>query len=207
MISPLSDFEQEIVAKNLGLVYKIAHRYQGRGLPFEDLVQEGAIGLIRAVRRFNSRKKAKFSSFAWKTINRQIQRAIYQNFLVHIPENYFYQTSQKKIRLVFVSLDENLKNQKENEEDLITFADCIEDRESYDSAVKNAENFLNYLKIQRLFENLTPRERKIVAVKFGFEDGIEKSLRELEDEFKVSNQRLSQILQSIFQKLRTFAKN
>jgi RNA polymerase primary sigma factor len=77
--------KQEMIERNLGLVYALAKRYRGRGVPFEDLVQEGTLGLARAVEQFDPRRGAKFSTYAVWWIRRSLANAIRDGRTIRIP--------------------------------------------------------------------------------------------------------------------------
>jgi RNA polymerase primary sigma factor len=79
--------KQEMIERNLGLVYSLAQRYRGRGVPFDDLVQEGSIGLVRAVEKFDPRRGLKFSTYAVWWIRRSLADAVVAERTIRIPSS------------------------------------------------------------------------------------------------------------------------
>src|SRR4051812_46765532 len=79
--------KREMIERNLRLVYSLAHRYRGRGAPYDDLVQEGAIGLVRAVEKFDHRRALKFSTYAVWWIRRSLANAVVDARTIRIPSN------------------------------------------------------------------------------------------------------------------------
>jgi RNA polymerase primary sigma factor len=223
---------EHLITANSRLVISVAKKYMGRGVPFLDLIQEGNIGLIRAAKKFDYRRGHKFSTYATWWIRQAITRAIAdQARTIRIPvhmvetinrllkvnrrlaQEYGREPSYEEIgKGMEISSDrvrEILKLSQMpislempiGEEEDSHLGDFIEDRATPPPADAASQELLK-AQLNKILSELTDRERRVILLRFGLEDGRARTLEEVGKEFNVTRERIRQIEAKALRKLR-----
>jgi RNA polymerase primary sigma factor len=232
LIKESNKSEKHLIEANLRLVVSVAKKHIGRGMPLLDLLQEGNMGLIRAVEKFDYHRGYKFSTYATWWIRQAITRAIADqartiripvhmvetiNKLLSVSRNLSQELgreptpkeigdemeiSPEKVREIIkvsqlpISLEAPIGEEEDSH-----LGDFIEDQNALPPPDAASRQLLKE-QIEDVLDSLTPRERRVLQLRFGLEDGRSRTLEEVGREFNVTRERIRQIEAKALRKLR-----
>jgi RNA polymerase primary sigma factor len=223
---------RQMILANLRLVVHVARNYRNRGLPFLDLIEEGNLGLIHAVDRFEPERGLRFSTYASLWIRQAILRGLAeQSRAVRIPVQMFqqlnrYVRAERTLRgrlgreplVAEIAVELNISTPRaERLRAILLGMKSLDEHEGVDafaelsqedvggppmSVERLVELQLEHEKIDRLLRSLSQREEQVIRIRYGFHDGIARSLQETGEHFGISRERVRQIESRALAKLR-----
>jgi len=225
---------QKMIQSNLRLVINIAKRYSHLGVSMLDLIEEGNLGLMKAVEKFNPKKGYRFSTYGAWWIRQYISRAIANQgktvrmpvYVIELLMRFKKVTEHltnamkrkpklnevaKRMRLPVKRVKQLSKlvsgisslNAPVGEEGSTEFMDLIED-ENIVTAADELSSFFTQERIKGLLEKMSPRERKILSLRFGLKDGVSHTLRDTAKHFGITRERVRQIESAAMKKMREY---
>ncbi|PNY07884.1 RNA polymerase sigma factor sigF chloroplastic-like [Trifolium pratense] len=214
---------EKLIQANVRMVHYVAKSYQGRGLSLEDLLQEGRTGLIKSVKKFKPLSGSRFATYSYWWIKQAIRKAIYNHSrTIRLPEKVFNKLSKVMEAKKLYMEEGNLNPSKEElgrrvgmtagkVESLLFVArtpismqktvgadtDTILQEITEDTAIESPNMSVSKQLMRRhvlnVLNKLRPKERRIIRLRFGFEDGEERSLSEIGEIFGLSRERIHQL--------------
>lgn len=181
--------KQQIIESHLKFVFNVAKKYKGKGIPLEDLISEGNIGLTKAIEKFDNERGVKFISYAVWWIKQSIQECL---------------NNRSKVVFNEVSEEENIKVITcENEEiDEDNFDYCYETTSEYDDVMNELNESKQYI-IMKMLKKLPTRGQKIITYYYGLDGEKEKNLEEIGEELGITKERVRQIKEQCLKILRS----
>jgi RNA polymerase primary sigma factor len=187
--------KQEMIERNLGLVYSLAQRYRGRGVPFDDLVQEGTLGLVRAIEKFDHRRGLKLSTYAVWWIRRSLITAMSDERTIRIPPS----ASERALReaaTVTASLDEQVG------EDGARLGELIADPDAVDPW-RHANDRETHRQVTSMLGTLPARHREVLLRRYGLEDDLPETHAQIGARLGVGEERSRQLEREALHRLRS----
>ncbi len=226
--------KNKLIEANLRFVVKTAKKYQGNGLPLEDLIEEGNVGLINATEKFDYNRGYKFISYAVWWIRQSILNALTMKFrTIYLPINRYNELSiirkelekhpmrklsveeianktdisEANVKVLLQASNEpiSLDASTKNNDDSYPLIDQVHGSD-YEYMQRDLENTFLGEDIQMTLQELTKREQEIIIHRFGLDDNIPESLKEVGDKYGISRERIRQIEKKALRKLRKNTK-